>query len=1332
MAVVRRLSLDVGHEPEGRDETKERKERWKNEPTDQEQESDRERERHPQDGADSRNQNVGRKSFEHEARTMLATGDVAHNEAIDPALRECLNDVRPVLDSRRVALVGASLFAFVSLIGLVPMHDGIAVLVAAMSGVAVLERRMVMRANSPRGVRRVLFAGAMTYCTLVVGLWFFTSDRLWLGMLALVLTLSSSASLLEGRQLAIATAYPCVLVALFFVGVAADVIRPMTLAPGNRPAYELTLLASDHPTLGAVLVAFLALIGLPMLVQHTYVSNRRLRRARDELRRASIELIGAEQVVVESREQLRRWNDQLNEEVRAKTAELEEQNRYLSAINAVSFALSGPVEHDGITSRTCELIARILGMRAAQLHVESAAAVVPDVFVTASRGDVGLSPIDASLMTQVATDGVPRFFAPHANEDPGTRSIGQGSDDVFAVVPLIAKGLPVGSFGVVGNRSDGWSDRERHLLMLVGRELGVAFDNAQLYQSAVTTAASEAALNEALELIGAGEDLTQALTTAFAAVGDEIAATLLAVVSRPEGTHHSTVLGAYAQRRELLADPGITATLMAAPGLAADRAHPLVLGKRGEGPVSRQMTERGIATLVLVPVVTVKSSTAPIPTLITGRQSLRYSTAGALVVGFPEAATPGQSCIDLLTRLAEGLARRIETDALLRLQARRIRELDGLAQIATTVQSTVDEDRLFSSFARSLAGLVDYAHLYIVQLDESGRHGEVAAYGAGGRLANVGPGWARTEAVHSWFHRRSIASWARWDEAPPDFVDPGDQQGVLVPMRPKGQVLGLVFVATRTRPGHDQETIIGQAVEQLSLALDSAALYRQATERAARIQVLGHMARIVASVADLREAFGAFSDEMRWLIPFDRAVMLLVDEDAGNVEAYATYPEEADASDRSVNLAGSIAEVAIAAGRPIALERADERYAELHWSCFGDAIQELAAVPIMNGDRCTAVFALARDTLQGYSADEFSALEEVSGLLAVTIDRLRLYEAAEHNARHDTLTGLPNLRALNERLDAMQAPLAADETAAIAMIDMDDLKMFNDTLGHEAGDRVIKIVARELRANCRAEDFVARVGGDEFVVLMQGADAEAALAAAERVHQTLWDAHAEIPAAPTRIRISVGVAVAPDDGHDPHALLHAADQAMYEAKFAGGRRTQLARDRHGSLPPHLLGQRPNRVVETVLRATTAGASESERAALAAAERYAVAVAPRLGLPGEALPPLRMLVAAAAAERLTDPRRNVDQGTALALVSGLQVEWSERAPDEGATAQQLAALVIELAWLQVAQPAGSGLGLDEALAQLRSRVGDDSAHFVEAIAEAASQGAGERRHGGQAA
>ena len=154
----------------------------------------------------------------------------------------------------------------------------------------------------------------------------------------------------------------------------------------------------------------------------------------------------------------------------------------------------------------------------------------------------------------------------------------------------------------------------------------------------------------------------------------------------------------------------------------------------------------------------------------------------------------------------------------------------------------------------------------------------------------------------------------------------------------------------------------------------------------------------------------------------------------------------------------------------------------------------------------------------------------MAGLLAVTIDRFRLYERAEYNARHDLLTGLPNQRYLNERLAELRAGIAEDGESALLMIDLDDLKAFNDTLGHEVGDRVLQIVADEIRQACRTDDFVARVGGDEFVVVMEDADVETATSVADRVHERLADAHMQIDGAPTRIRVSIGVAIAPVSG----------------------------------------------------------------------------------------------------------------------------------------------------------------------------------------------------------
>ena len=138
-------------------------------------------------------------------------------------------------------------------------------------------------------------------------------------------------------------------------------------------------------------------------------------------------------------------------------------------------------------------------------------------------------------------------------------------------------------------------------------------------------------------------------------------------------------------------------------------------------------------------------------------------------------------------------------------------------------------------------------------------------------------------------------------------------------------------------------------------------------------------------------------------------------------------------------------------------------------------------------------------------------LEEVGRLLAVSIERVQLFEQSERTARHDLTTGLPNYRYLHERLAELQASIDDGVESALILIDMDGLKLFNDTLGHGAGDRSIEIVGREIRAASRSEDFVARAGGDEFVLVIEGTSLEQALGVADRVHEALRDAHTEIP-----------------------------------------------------------------------------------------------------------------------------------------------------------------------------------------------------------------------------
>src|SRR5688500_7385991 len=158
----------------------------------------------------------------------------------------------------------------------------------------------------------------------------------------------------------------------------------------------------------------------------------------------------------------------------------------------------------------------------------------------------------------------------------------------------------------------------------------------------------------------------------------------------------------------------------------------------------------------------------------------------------------------------------------------------------------------------------------------------------------------------------------------------------------------------------------------------------------------------------------------------------------------------------------------------------------------------------------------------------------------------------EFLAHHDTLTGLPNRAMFQERArEAVAHARRHDKTAAVLFIDLDNFKRVNDGLGHDVGDGLLKVIASRLRACVRGDDFIARIGGDEFCVLLQdiAEPREAAAVAQKLVHELgksyRIDRHEVVSGA------SVGIACVPQDGQDVATLLRLADAAMYRAKDAG-------------------------------------------------------------------------------------------------------------------------------------------------------------------------------------
>ncbi|WP_345802360.1 sensor domain-containing diguanylate cyclase [Microbacterium sp. AZCO] len=187
--------------------------------------------------------------------------------------------------------------------------------------------------------------------------------------------------------------------------------------------------------------------------------------------------------------------------------------------------------------------------------------------------------------------------------------------------------------------------------------------------------------------------------------------------------------------------------------------------------------------------------------------------------------------------------------------------------------------------------------------------------------------------------------------------------------------------------------------------------------------------------------------------------------------------------------------------------------------------------------------------------DEAAPLAEaLAGQAAQALATLRLQALLAHAATHDEVTGLPNRRLLETQLERVVGPAGC----AALFIDLDDFKNVNDSLGHHAGDRMLRDVGERLLSGVRADDLVARYGGDEFVVVCEVADASAALDIAERILDLLRGG-GETRATRQPMRASIGVAFAARGSRlRGEQLIRRADVAMYRAKSAGGDRVVLA------------------------------------------------------------------------------------------------------------------------------------------------------------------------------
>jgi len=214
-----------------------------------------------------------------------------------------------------------------------------------------------------------------------------------------------------------------------------------------------------------------------------------------------------------------------------------------------------------------------------------------------------------------------------------------------------------------------------------------------------------------------------------------------------------------------------------------------------------------------------------------------------------------------------------------------------------------------------------------------------------------------------------------------------------------------------------------------------------------------------------------------------------------------------------------------------------------------ETLSELV-IPIISKEKIIGVLFLGSDRVKAFSEEDRSILKAVADMIAIGVENAVLYERLEALATIDDLTGLYNRRYFYQKLSEEIARASRQKTGLILMfMDLDNFKVYNDTFGHLAGDKLLSVFGKILRDNLRkGTDYAFRYGGDEFAVILTSSSIEGASKVAERIAREFEHYEFEI------VGVSFGIAEY-EEGINEDRLVALADMALYEAKRSGGRTT---------------------------------------------------------------------------------------------------------------------------------------------------------------------------------
>ncbi len=332
-----------------------------------------------------------------------------------------------------------------------------------------------------------------------------------------------------------------------------------------------------------------------------------------------------------------------------------------------------------------------------------------------------------------------------------------------------------------------------------------------------------------------------------------------------------------------------------------------------------------------------------------------------------------------------------------------------------------------------------------------------------------------------------------------------------------------------------------------SILLSNHSLLSQLQQQSDELDALRKLSLNLTSSLDMPTVLDAIAHEAMRLVANARAVHIFLYRDG--LLHFGTALQS-DGSTRLISQPrhSGLTYTVVREARMIIVE--DMRSHPLYANTPSDWTGSIIGIPLKMGESVLGAMNLSRSIIGGFTEAEMRLLSLLADQAAVAIANASLHQMVSYKAYSDTVTGLPNRRALDERLEhEITNARRTEQPFGLVMMDLDGFKNVNDTYGHSIGDQVLRVFFSFMAQGIRATDFLARYGGDELTLLMSNTNLQSALLVTEKIQEKVHKFFFTAPdGRKIRLGLSGGLAIYPTHGRVGADLLRAADEALYHAK----------------------------------------------------------------------------------------------------------------------------------------------------------------------------------------